>query len=1087
MTEVDTVVPDQEDDLSRGGRSGIAPIIPPIAVPAAEWAGVIERAKSAIVAIRVTGVRPFEDSPAGVWQGTGFIVSLEDPAQALILTNRHIVGTGPIRALATFDEHEELPVYPVYRDPVHDFGLLQFDARKLRFTPARQIPLLPECLRVGMEVLVIGNDNAEKIQILPATIARVDRNSPEYDDTNYQDENTFYAGAGSNTSGGSSGSPVLDRSGACVALNAGGASEAASAYYLPLDRVVYVLKWLSEHRSEAPRPPRGTLMTKFLFQPFDMLRRLGFTEDQERNALETYRSSSSSAADAAEAGASTPALAPGAAGDGRRPKGMLVVDSFLPESQAEELLRPGDVLLEVVGKPCFIFSALEDCLDANVGSEVLLRISRAGSELEVSLSVADLHTLIPYDFAECAGGVFHQLSYHTCKRFHIPVKDRGVFVVQSGFGFGLELPYHAVIAAVAGRDVACLEDFQQALAGVADGETFEVSWYNPTTNERRKKRSMVRMERTLWPLCMWRFSAEWPNQWRRQPGLPAPTLAPTTSLEGQAAAASLARERSRRAAAADGGGAEGEAGAAESSADAGADEEEPLGYPPSRDHTIGRVQPMLCTVTTRMAHEFATDFIQSEDERNSTLIRRLGVGLVVDAERGLVITDRYTVPQPLAQVELTFAQIVTTDAICLFVHPQHNLVVLRYDVAAVRPLPVQAVDLAPEFSTASGEGASNPADELSIGEVLSFVSLHGDHRLSAKQVTVGSIYLKAWAFAEPPAYRERNLEICNLNDTLQGLGGLLVEPGASGRTRAWFAQFPAGKKHYVAGVPVPVLIGLLRPLGLFGEPTRPPSLLHLSTVPALDCEFEELSLAKARRYHGMSLDHTNELRVKCCDGRRQVMLVSRVTAGGAFDKRLAEGDVVLRVAGQPVTRPQDVERLMELHSKGSGEAVTWTVLRSRQQFEASVTPSVRSSDGTQRLVIFNGIVMRPTPRAVAERGGPVRPHTRPGAGLYFWHIFPGSPADTFGLSAPGWLVQVDDEELLSIDALLEAIHAGKFKGRDWLRCRTMDSEGRPTVRALQPDETFWPTVELALHRPDGEDAASGAAKPRWVRTEHLDD
>lgn len=47
----------------------------------------------------------------------------------------------------------------------------------------------------------------------------------------------------------------------------------------------------------------------------------------------------------------------------------------------------------------------------------------------------------------------------------------------------------------------------------------------------------------------------------------------------------------------------------------------------------------------------------------------------------------------------------------------------------------------------------------------------------------------------------------------------------------------------------------------------------------------------------------------------------------------------------------------------------------------------------------------------ASRRAKVRPHTRPGAGLYFWHIFPGSPADTFGLSAPGWLVQATRRRL----------------------------------------------------------------------------
>merc|ERR1712048_1476214 len=122
-----------------------------------------------------------------------------------------------------------------------------------------------------------------------------------------------------------------------------------------------------------------------------------------------------------------------------------------------------------------------------------------------------------------------------------------------------------------------------------------------------------------------------------------------------------------------------------------------------------------------------------------------------------------------------------------------------------------------------------------------------------------------------------------------------------------------------------------------------------------------------------------------------------------------------------------------------------------------VHPSLRSSDGTNRLLVFNGIVLRPTLRAVAERGGPVLEHTKPGQGLYFWYIFSGSPAETFGVTGPGWLIQVNDVPTPSIDELLSVIRSGIFKESQWLRCRTVDAEGRPTIRALQPDRCFWPT------------------------------
>ncbi|KAG1054304.1 hypothetical protein G6F46_007562 [Rhizopus delemar] len=408
---------------------------------ARSWEPTLERAIKAIVSIKASHVRSFDTETSGGYTATGFIV---DAARGIILTNRHVVSPAPIVAQAVLTNYEEVDLEPVYRDPVHDFGFMKFDPSRVKFMELQEIKLSPERTKVGLDIRVVGNDAGEKLSILAGTLARLDRRAPEYGVGEYNDFNTFYLQAASGTSGGSSGSPVLDIDGHAVALNAGGASKASSSYYLPLDRVVRALEYIRK----GEKVPRGTLQTEFEYLPYNEVRRLGLKASVEEKVRSKFPEET----------------------------GMLVVRSLLPKGPADGLLVPGDIIIGCNGKMVPHFIALFSILDDAVDQQVTLTISRGKKTQEVKVTVQDLHSITPNRFVEVGGGVVHELSYQLAKSYSQPVG--GVYVATSGHMLASASAWRkSIIVSVNNVPTPNLDAFIDVLKSLPDGARVPIRFY----------------------------------------------------------------------------------------------------------------------------------------------------------------------------------------------------------------------------------------------------------------------------------------------------------------------------------------------------------------------------------------------------------------------------------------------------------------------------------------------------------------------------------------------------------------------------------------------------------------------------------
>ena len=831
-------------------------------------------------------------------------------------------------------------VRPVYRDPVHDFGILKFDPKAIKHMPLKALKLHPDSAKVGVEIRVVGNDAGEKLSILSGVISRLDRNAPEYGE-GYSDFNTNYIQAAAAATGGSSGSPVVNIGGNAVALQAGGRSDgAATDYFLPLDRPLRALQCLQNGEPIT----RGTIQTQWMLKPFDECRRLGLSPDWESAVRKAAPKETS----------------------------MLVAEIVLPEGPGDGKVQEGDVLIKVNGELLTSFVKLDAILDSSVGKPVELIIQRGGEELEVRLEVGDLHAITPDRFVTVAGGSFHNLSYQQARLYAIAVK--GVYVCEAAGSFKMENTLSGwIIDAVDQKPTPNLDTFIEVMKTIPDRARVVLS-YKHIRDLHTRGTSIVHVDRHWHPKMRLSIRNDESGLWDfKDLSKPLPAALPVSR---------------------------------------------------SADfiHLDGVNHPAAAEIVRSFVRISCNMPVKLDGYPQA---RKTGFGLVIDADKGLVVVSRAIVPYDLCDITVTVADSIIVEGKVIFLHPLANYAIVQYDPSLVKA-PVQTV----KFST---ETIKQGADTI-------FVGFNQNFRVVVAKTTVTDITTVAIpANASAPRYRAINLDAITVDTGLSGQcsNGVLI--GSDGVVQALWLNYlgertPSNHKdvEYHLGLATPPLLPVVKQIQDGVKPR----------LRILNMESYVVQMSQVR-IMGVSEEWIQKV-AQANPARHQLFMVRKIdcapVSGPGDVQSLQEGDIILTLNDKLITRVSEYDIMYDQ------ESLDALIVRGGKEMRLKI-PTVPTEDlETSRAVIFCGAVLQKPHHAVRQQISKL--HSE----IYVSARSRGSPSYQYGLAPTNFITAVNGVKTPDLNAFVEEV--SKIDDNTYFRLRAVTFDNVPWVVTMKKNDHY---------------------------------
>jgi S1-C subfamily serine protease len=606
---------------------------------------------------------------------------------------------------------------------------------------------------------------------------------------------------------------------------------------------------------------------------------------------------------------------------------------------------------------------LEDELDGHVGLQINLEVQRGPATLKHSLQVQSLSAITADEYLEFGEAVVHTLSYQQARHYNLPIQ--GVYVANPGYVFGSAgIPHGALISVFDGKKMNTLADFEAALAGLADGARAPVR-YVTLEDPHAVQLKVIRIDRSWFPA----------RKCKRDDAL---GVWPCVSIAAGPAPQAVAPAATQ--------------------------------FSKTGDPRIDRLAPSLVQVTFDMPYSAS-----GVTEKNYH-----GTGVIVDAQRGLVVVDRNTVPLAMGDVRITFNGSVEVPGKVEFVHPMHNLAMVSYDPKSIGATAVHA--------------ATFVSKELSAGDDVWVVGERGDSKLLSQKTQVAGVDPLTFPLSRTLRFRDSNLEAISLVNPPSDVDGVLADD--KGEVLALWSSFAFETQRDLEqmnrGIPADLVMEMLDVV----EGNKP--------LYSFDAEFDVESLASARKL-GLPDDWVRRFE-NHNPQRRQVLSVDRLVAGSSAAGLLEPGDLLLAIDGKVVNRFREVERAVQKHD------VSVTVWRDGAEKTLAMQSMALDGRDIDRVVIWAGATLQAPHRALADQRGIV-PN-----GVFVSFFFYGSPATHYGLYAGRRIVEVDGQPTPDLDAFIKVVR-GK-PDRASLRLTTISWNGQTDVITLKLDKHYWPSYEL---------------------------